>query len=257
MNNKLVKEFLAITFAIMIICWGGCVILTQVGNLTINNIFILILRFVGGFSPTIASYISLKRYNIINSFKEWFKTIFKVRNKISVYLIVFILAFTQFLLLCLTSVYKIGAPIYYLFWLVPIMFLMGGNEEIGWRMILQPELEKKYNYYTATIITFIIWWFWHFPLFYIIGDSHVGQNFILFGIGCLCESFALSSIRKISKEVFPCILFHCLTNSLYNIFIIENSLIGNKITTGVIVILSIIIVKKYENNKKNKEEVYI
>ena len=55
MNKKLVKEFLTITFAIMIVFWGGCALISQMFNLTVNNIFLRIMHIIGGFSPTIAS----------------------------------------------------------------------------------------------------------------------------------------------------------------------------------------------------------
>lgn len=79
MNKKLVKEFLSITFVIMIIFWGGCVLLSQTLNLTVNNIFLRIMHIIGGFSPTIASYISLKRNNKVNNFKDWLKNIFDIK----------------------------------------------------------------------------------------------------------------------------------------------------------------------------------
>ena len=60
MNKKLVKEFLIITFVILIFFWGGCALISQTFDITINNIFLRIMHIVGGFSPTIASYILLK-----------------------------------------------------------------------------------------------------------------------------------------------------------------------------------------------------
>ena len=46
MNKKLVKEFLIITFVIMLIFWGGCALISQIFNLTINTyIFALMLAF--------------------------------------------------------------------------------------------------------------------------------------------------------------------------------------------------------------------
>ena len=53
------KEFLIITFVIMLIFWGGCALISQIFILTITNIFLRIMHIIGGFSPTIASYISL------------------------------------------------------------------------------------------------------------------------------------------------------------------------------------------------------
>lgn len=48
MNKKLVKEFLIITFVIMLIFWGGCALISQIFNLTINNIFLRIMHIIGG-----------------------------------------------------------------------------------------------------------------------------------------------------------------------------------------------------------------
>ena len=60
MNKKLIKEFLIITFTIMLVFWGGCAFISQFYNFTVNNLYLRIMHIIGGFSPTIASYISLK-----------------------------------------------------------------------------------------------------------------------------------------------------------------------------------------------------
>ena len=73
MNKKLVREFLIITFVIMLVFWGGCALISQIFDLTVNNIFLRIMHMIGGFSPTIASYVSLKRNNVVTGFKEWLK----------------------------------------------------------------------------------------------------------------------------------------------------------------------------------------
>ena len=64
MNKRLVGEFLAITFIIMIVFWGGSALISQIFDVTIDNIFLRIMHMVGGFSPTIASYLKngLKEY---------------------------------------------------------------------------------------------------------------------------------------------------------------------------------------------------
>ena len=56
-----------------------------------------------------------------------------------------------------------------------MMLFGGGNEEVGWRMILQPELEKKFNFHIATIFTAIIWWLWHLPIFFIKGTANADR----------------------------------------------------------------------------------
>ena len=78
MNKKLVKEFLVITFSIMVIFWGGCALISQLFYLNINNVFLRIMHFIGGFSPTIASYIYLKRSGKVKNLSEWLKNIFNI-----------------------------------------------------------------------------------------------------------------------------------------------------------------------------------
>ena len=112
MNKKLVKEFLIITFVIMIVFWGGCALISQIFNLTVNNIILRIMHIIGGFSPTIASYISLKRNNKINNFKEWLKKIFDIKHSIWTYIIVIAFVLIYYILGCSINGFEFGAPIF-------------------------------------------------------------------------------------------------------------------------------------------------
>lgn len=143
MNKKLVKEFLMITFIIMIVFWGGCTLISQMFNLTIDNIFLRIMHIIGGFSPTIASYISLKRNNEVKNFKEWLKRIFDIKHNIFTYVLIILFVAIYYILGCAINGFEFGAPIFMLIVILPMMLVGGGNEEVGWRMILQPELEKN------------------------------------------------------------------------------------------------------------------
>ena len=250
MNKKLVKEFLTITFAIMIVFWGGCALISQMFNLTVNNIFLRIMHIIGGFSPTIASYISLKRNAKVENFKEWLKKIFDIKHNIGIYFLVVLFVLIYYVLGCVINGFEFGAPIFMILVIAPMMLVGGGNEEVGWRMILQSELEKKFGFNLATIFTAIIWWLWHFPIFFIKGTSNINMNYFLFGIMCLTLSYALATIRKISKGVFPCILAHCLINGFSAIFIFSFSGLSCSVTLIVTILVSILILNM---NKKCTE----
>ena len=125
--------------------------------------------------------------------------------------------------------------------ILPMMLLSGGNEEVGWRMILQPELEKKYGFNLATIFTATIWWIWHLPIFFIKGTANANVNYFHFGVMCLAWSYALATIRKVSKGVFPCILTHSLINGLFAVFVFNYSLISCCISLAITMIVSIIV----------------
>jgi len=45
------------------------------------------------------------------------------------------------------------------------LLAQGGNEEIGWRGFMQPELQKRFSPMVAALIVSIFWSLWHLPLF--------------------------------------------------------------------------------------------
>jgi uncharacterized protein len=55
-----------------------------------------------------------------------------------------------------------------------IMMMIGGPlaEELGWRGILLDAFQKKWSVAVSTLVLFLLWWSWHFPLFFLPGTSH-------------------------------------------------------------------------------------
>ncbi len=247
--STLSKDYLIYTFVIMVICWGLCSICSLNGILLNENYFLYIPYLLGGWSPTIASFFALKKNNKVINFKDWLKNVFDFKHNIFSYIMVIILGILFILPQCLISGYESGAPLFAIIVMIPMMLIGGGLEEAGWRYILQPELEKKYKFIISTLIVSVIWWLWHFPLFYIQGVSQYGQNYFAFGINVLGLTFALASIRKNTNSVWLCVLFHCIVNSLSGIYIINNNIIGNVVTT-IILIFSSLVIMKINNKKK-------
>lgn len=147
-----------------------------------------------------------------------------------------------FLPQCLVNGYEPGAPIYALVFIIPLMLFCGGLEEAGWRYVLQPELERKFSFVIATLIVSVIWWLWHLPLFFIHGVAQYGTNYFLFGINVLALSFALAAIRKITKSVWLCVLFHCITNALSGTFLVKENPAGNVVSAAVVIAVSCLFV---------------
>lgn len=247
--SKLCKDYLWCTFIIMVVCWGTCVLCGLNGILLKNTSLLYIPYLLGGWSPTIASFIVLKKNNEVKNFKDWLRNVFDFKHNILAYVMVVIFAILYILPQCLISGYENGAPLFAIVVMIPMMLVGGGLEEAGWRYILQPELEKKYTYFIATLIVSIIWCFWHLPLFYIPGVSQYGESILAFGIGVLGMSFALASIKKNTNSVWLCVLFHCLVNSLHGIYVVNDNVMGAVVTTIVLIIVSFIF-NKINNNKK-------
>jgi membrane protease YdiL (CAAX protease family) len=146
--------------------------------------------------------------------------------------------------------YENGAPFYLLPVLMVAMLLGGGLEEAGWRLILQPELEKKLNYTLSTIIVAVIWSLWHLPLFFIQGVAQYGTSFGIFCIGVFGLSFALASLRKITGGVMLCILLHCTSNALSSIVITKQSILGSTVATVSAIALSYIVILVWNSRQQ-------
>ena len=104
--------------------------------------------------------------------------------------------------------------------------VFGGIEEIGWRYSFQPCLEKKIPYIAATIITFLCWSIWHFLFFYIDGSIEI-VNVPYFLLGLLTNCFIFSALFAYSNSLWICVMTHALINTLSQITVNDNALIGN------------------------------
>jgi membrane protease YdiL (CAAX protease family) len=204
---------------------------------------------LGGWSPTIASYISLKKNKKVAGFKDWMKNVFDLKHNLFSYIIVLIFSVIYIVPQCLISGYEKGMPLIAIVVMIPIMLFGGGLEEAGWRYILQPELEKKHNYFVSTLIVSVIWLLWHLPLFYIQGTSQNSVSLLFFAINVLGLSFALASIKKNTNSVWLCVLFHCIVNSLSGIYIVEDNLVSS-IVTSIALIAGSLVINKINAVKK-------
>lgn len=234
-------RYLILTFLIMVLCWGTCAVCSRAGIFLTDAPLMYIPYLLGGFSPTVASYIVLRKERAAGSFKAWLASVFDLKHNALSYLLPLLFAAVFFLPLCSVSGYASGAPFYVLVFMVPAMLFGGGLEETGWRGILQTELEKKLPYTAATLAVAFIWWLWHLPLFYINGVSQYGADLFTFGINILGLSFALAAIKKTTGSTFLCVLFHCLTNALHGVFIVSESRIGSCAAAAALMVLSYII----------------
>lgn len=73
-----------------------------------DHYFLYIPYLLGGWSPTIASYIVLVKNGKLNSFKEWLKTVFDFKHNAYSYFMLLALAMVFLLPQCLISGYKMA-----------------------------------------------------------------------------------------------------------------------------------------------------
>lgn len=215
-KNKLIT-YLLITFAITWLCWWGLALLTSYGIVDSSQGTFTVIHLIGGFGPTIAAILVLPK----KSPKAVLNFVFSCKKKSVWYLLVFCVM--QALIIGLSSMETnptmpwFAAPIV----MLSATFLGGGNEELGWRGIMQPELEKKFPFPIATLITGSVWMLWHIPLWFVEGTSQQNMNFGLYAIYGLILSFWLAMIYKKTNSVFFCAIFHGFANLLLSFFVIK------------------------------------
>ena len=217
MDKKKVITYLLIAFSITWICWWGLALLTVSGVVDASQSIFTVIHVLGGFGPTIAAILVLpnKSPKAVRNF------VFSCSKNSFWYLLLF--CAMQGLIIGLSSMETNPEMPWFV---TPIVlfsttFLGGGNEELGWRGIMQPELEKKFPFLIATLITGCVWMLWHVPLWFVQGTSQQNMNFGLYAIYGLILSVWLAALRKKTNSVFFCAVFHGFANLLLSFFVIK------------------------------------
>lgn len=245
MENK-ARKYLLITFGISWISWFLVILLIHLGVASYPDLLTCVIGIVGVLGPTIASIILLDEKR---NFKNILHFIFKHNKKSYIYLTVF----SIILILSYAFTCKIDEEIPLLLTLPLFIYaitLGGGFEELGWRGVLQPNLEKRFSYHISCIITGIIWAIWHAPLKIIQGFPLFDISFFPFALGSIFFSFFLAYIYKKTNSVFYCAFFHGLYNTLATIFITGS---WNLIIQLLLAIISIILYYKKDTYKNELE----
>ena len=231
MNTKRLAKFLIITFLVSWIAWCGLAALTSLNIISFSHPLGTILHIIGGFGPAIAALFVLEEDNTIKSIV---KSIFEHRKKSLNYL--FLFSAFEILTIGLSSRELnpvLNMPVIPLV-LLRATLIYGGEEELGWRGVMQPLLERKLNFPISAIITGTVWGIWHIPLWFINGSSQQNMPLILFLVLAIILSFWLATIYKKTQCIFACSVFHGLTNTLLSVFIIKLNIV---LIIGVIAML--------------------
>jgi membrane protease YdiL (CAAX protease family) len=247
-NGRVFWSHLILTFAIMGACWGACIILGANGLTMKDHAWIYLPWFMGGVSPAIAAFVVLKKNGIVAGFKDWIKHVFDFKHNAWAYLLTILFPILHTTLMCLISGYRKGLHLYWLPLMILAMVFAGGLEEAGWRYVTFHELDKKLGFVLSNLITAVIWWLWHLPLFFISGASQHHKNFFVFGVMVLGLSFMLGTVRKVTGSVWLCVLCHAIINSVGSFYHYDmyGSYLAAAVTTGVMAVISLVLVRIFK-----------
>jgi len=172
---------------------------------SINPIITEAVIILGAFGPAVGAFYSIRTLKGKGEFKNFIKPFLSFRlgwkawTGIFFVMVIIIVAWyipelfgAERLPMLLPNIY-----IFPIYWLV-MVFLGGGQEEIGWRGYILPFLETKYGLWVGNIILGLVWAGWHIPLWSISGTLQVYMPFIAFVFGCIGLSYIFSWVIKAS-----------------------------------------------------------
>jgi membrane protease YdiL (CAAX protease family) len=218
--NRL-RIYLVTTFCITWTCWWTLVAFARAGTMVFGQPLFMVVYLIGGLGPTIAAYAAVLATPTQFPLREFHSRLFRWRLAWWWYLLVLALPVAVALASSgLASLAEprlsIGLPVhpwYMFFPLFPVMILGGGLEELGWRGVAQPEMERSVARFVAAIFVGLIWAIWHLPLFFLPGVGQYGTNFFFFTIGVVGNALILAWIYGRTRSILLCIFYHASFNA--------------------------------------------
>ena len=225
MDTARLRKYLIITFAMTWALWWGDALIVALSPMECTDPLPYALFVIGGFGPTVGGCICLEGgfswrrlgHALAGKPGKWGVLWFLVI--VATVIVVDVLdsgGFQEALNAAPIPPIAIAAGTF-----IASALFFGGNEEIGWRGIMQPILERRFPFAVATLIVGAIWVCWHLPLWFIPGDSHQSMPFLLFAVQGLMLAFWLAAIHRSSGSVAFCMVLHGLANTMLGVLAIS------------------------------------
>jgi uncharacterized protein len=216
------RIYLMATFLITWACWGALVLLVRAGTTVYGRPLFMTLYMLGGLGPTIAAYVAVLATQTQSPLREFHARLFRWRVAGWRYGIALGLPLALGLVsvgLAVRIDPDLSAALFLRPWsmLLPLFLVMiagGGLEELGWRGVAQPELERGLRRPVAALLVGLVWALWHLPLFLLPGVGQYGTSFPIFATGVVGGALILAWLYGHTRSVLLCILFHAGWNAI-------------------------------------------
>jgi membrane protease YdiL (CAAX protease family) len=217
LQNHIISIFILLAFAWTFVLLGIVILISGVGlDPASLPPWQLIIVFLGGFGPSIVGILVTRMTGNKGTLWKRIKM-----YKLSGWLYIFALG--VIILIAIISMILdslLGIPVNSTAEMLSILPLAliwpvfsSTGEELGWRGVLLPELQKKYSPFISALVVGILWGLWHFPS-YLIALGTLGVNFIPYFILSGPISFIGLSVvmtlvyNKAKGSLFILILMH-------------------------------------------------
>ena len=269
MENKIPIRFFVVTFLWSWVCWAVASLLGGTGVISENNLNFAALNFslvvIGAFGPAVGAFVSLRTINGKGSIKKHLKLFLSLNFGWKVWLAIFLaLGFSSFIAWIIPELFgedrlPSHMPSIYIFplYILLMVFLGGGQEEVGWRGYILPLLEKKYGLIIGSLILGIIWAIWHIPLWFVPGTTQAYMNFFVFTLMAIGYSYFFSWVIKASgNRPLSGLVVHGTANAFmpfFPVLILANDVTQIRFWIYAILILIIgvivVVLRTYKNRK--------
>jgi membrane protease YdiL (CAAX protease family) len=214
--------FLAISFSISWIAWGILVPLARTQTIVYGQVPFMLLYMLGGLGPTIGAYAAVVATPADGPLVEFHRRLLRWRVAAGWYLAA--LALPVALAVISTRIAALIEPDvalalsvqpWYMFVpLFAVMILGGGLEELGWRGVAQPEMERRVGRPAAAVLVGLIWTLWHLPLFLLPGVNQYRMNFAIFAVATVGGALILAWLYGCTASILLCVMFHAAWNAV-------------------------------------------
>ncbi|USZ73560.1 CPBP family intramembrane glutamic endopeptidase [Natronosalvus halobius] len=187
----------------------------------------LLVVVVGGFGPLVAA--ALVTWLVGGSLRAWIGQVLRWRVRprwylaaLGVPLVVFAATSIVYLALgnaiepsdVLQQVPVYALPLIFVFNMVFVFLLGGGQEELGWRGFALPRLLDRFDAVTASLVIGVVWAIWHLPLFMMEGTSQYSGQFVPYATTVLALSILFTWLyRATGRSVLLAMILHASYNS--------------------------------------------
>lgn len=244
---KTILKYLIITFSITYACWWSVAAIVAYTDLVYGDVLPTVIYIVGNFGPAIAALLCIGGRPYLRSLKSF---LFSYKKGGVWVFLLFVVLVGLTVGLSSPEWNPAMTALNFFVSLIGSVFLYGGEEELGWRGILQPALAKKISFPLAALACGAIWALWHLPLWFIEGHPNQSMPFWMQATLGVFLCFWLGILFERSGSIPLCMLFHGYVNVMLSSFVLKFNaalIVGILVTTCAAIVLWVIDLKKQKS----------
>ena len=214
-DNRRVISYIIISLGWSYIFW---IIAAIISTRNPDWIGIQLLHFLGGIGPLVATIFN------VTKMKDWKGYLRRCIDFSSYSLLDWLILLSPLLIALVVSLITKGSISLSqellssgLLYAVFLFFFGPLPEELGWRGVLFDLLSRQ-SIIKAQVITAVVWFTWHLPLFFIVGSYQNGvgfatSGFLLWAVGLFLQSIIMGFLYlSTNRSIASAVLFHYFVN---------------------------------------------